>query len=458
MADIRTLFEDSVRNALISFGLDFSSRTCIGAAVSGGADSVSMLTALFHVLPENITLKVITVNHNIRESSETEGDAVFVQDYCRKLGVQCARHDIPRGKVESLAREKDCGTEDAARRLRYEAFETFIRCSNLDFLCLAHNRNDQLETVLMRFFSGGDCNALSGIPCVREKYVRPILDLTRDDVEEYLRVQGISYRTDSTNFDTSFTRNCIRSRIMPMLNKEIPGWQTAVSSLRKKMEEDSLALESDAEEAMDRISWTESSEGVSFDRYFFSILNGALRRRILYRAIFAVGSDSRFPYRVVDSVSQRSKNPGRWAEEACGIQIFCHDARIFVQKRKKSATESGFFVIMEKSGRYCAGDWQIDVALQGNRTVLLCGKRDGEKSALVLENLGFPFAFRSRQSGDQVRTSDGSFRTVAKILEDWKCGELRDEIPLVQELKSSGQSIVCIWGSVLGFKDWIVKG
>ena len=113
---------------------------------------------------------------------------------------------------------------------------------------------------------------------------------------------------------------------------------------------------------------------------------------------------------------------------------------------------------MEKSGRYCAGDWQIDVALQGNRTVLLCGKRNGEKSALVLENLGFPFAFRSRQSGDQVRTSDGSFRTVAKILEDWKCGELRDEIPLVQELKSSGQSIVCIWGSVLGFKDWIVKG
>ncbi len=454
--DIRTLFEDRVRNSLISFGLDFSSRANVGAAVSGGADSIAMLTALVHVLPENITLKVITVNHNIREASETEGDALFVQDYCRKLGVQCARHDIPRGKVESLAEEKDSGTEDAARRLRYEAFETFIRCSNLDFLCLAHNYNDQLETVLMRFLSGGDCSALSGIPPVRDKFVRPILSLTRAEVEEYLSVQGIAYRTDSTNFDTSYARNCIRSRIMPMLNKEVPGWQTAVGALSKKMREDSLALEDATDEALDRIAWSESEGEVSFDRYFFSILSDALRRRILYRAISAVGSDSRFPYSVVESVSRKSKNPSRWSEEAVGLTIFCRDARIFVQKQKKAATENGFFVIIEESGEYLAGDWKVKVAVQGNKTVLLA-KRADVKASLVLDDLGFPFAFRSRQPGDKIRAADGSFKTVSKVFEDWKCAECKDEIPLVQELRSPGQHLVCVWGSALGFKDWIVR-
>ena len=150
---IRTELERAVENQLKILGVDLSSGVKIAAAVSGGADSIALLTILHRILPENAVLKAVTVNHNIRPSEETEGDAEFVQAYSRSLGVECVRIDIPRGRVEEFSTAFDCGTEDAARRLRYEAFERFKADCGVDFICLAHNRNDQLETVLMRFIS-----------------------------------------------------------------------------------------------------------------------------------------------------------------------------------------------------------------------------------------------------------------------------------------------------------------
>lgn len=457
MEDIISFVENRVRRELEAFGVDFSSRTTIGAAVSGGADSIALLTALSRLLPENCTLKVITVNHNIRAAEETEGDASFVQEYCRKLGVQCARHDVVRGTVEKIALERGLGIEEAARNVRYEAFETFIRCSSVSCLCLAHNKNDQIETVLMRFLSGGDSSSLSGIPKKRDKYLRPLLSVSRSEIESYLSVQGIPYRTDSTNSDTSLLRNRIRNHLMPLLDTEFPGWNNAVWSLSQKMHDDAAAVDFLSDSALETIAWKDEDEGISFDRYFFSVQQSAVKRRLLYRAFTAAGPSSRVPYGLIERVIGLSSSSG-WHEEASGIEVFCKDARIFVQKARKLATESGFFVIIEKDGMYPVGDCILSVSRCGSDMVLSSQKKGFPKSVISLAGLGFPFVCRSRQSDDSIKSADGSMKSVSKILEDWKCGSMKDDVPVIQNVGVPGQPLVCLWGSLLGFRNWIVKG
>ena len=219
-------FEEHVLKGLQSCGINLkeasASGSMLGAAVSGGADSVSLLVALCNLCKSySIPLKIITVNHYIRRESETCGDVEFVKQLCESLknqeyDVELAVCELQKGQVAALADEKQIGIEAAARELRYKAFENFIAEKKLACLCLAHNKNDQLETLLMRFLQGAGTEARGGIPLVRGKYVRPLLGIERAQIEEYLNQKNIAWRNDSTNNDTAYLRNRIRAELVPL--------------------------------------------------------------------------------------------------------------------------------------------------------------------------------------------------------------------------------------------------
>ncbi len=450
--------EGGLRSRLESFGLDFSLPLKIGAAVSGGADSIAMLTALSHVLPKNMELRVVTVNHNIRPAEQTEGDAGFVQSYCEKLGVDCFRVDIPRGKVDETASVFGCGMEDAARRLRYGVFGDFKKKFALDYVCLAHNMDDQIETVLMRFLSGGDSVSLSGIPPARDFFLRPMIGISRCDIEKYLSARGVDFRTDMTNFDTSMLRNKIRHKIIPVLDSEFPGWRGSVYSLSNKLREDSFVVEDVAGSSLEKILFKSGGGACSFDSEKFSLLEMAIRRRVVYRALNLVGPGARVPYRFVDSICRVA--PGEmdgWRDNAAGISVEKKCGRIFLSKYHGQATESGFSVIIDGPGVWSAGPWGISVFISGDNVLLSLSCDSGGGTVISMPNLCFPFMFRSRQIDDSILTSDGRFRAVSKILDDWKCrGDTKNLVPVVQELSTVDQRLSAVLGSPLGFKDWIV--
>lgn len=457
--NILEVVENSVRKHLGIFGVDFSSRETLGVAVSGGADSIALLTALSRVLPQNIGLKAVTVNHNIRPASETEGDAEFVQNYCKSIGIDCVRIDIPRGQVDQISKDFDCGIEDSARRLRYKAFEDFKNRNQVSLICLAHNRNDQVETVLMRFLSGGDSFALGGIPPKRDFYVRPLIEISRKEIESYLSHLGVSYRTDSTNFDTAMLRNKIRHRIIPMLDSEFPGWQNSVYSLSSKLRDDSFVIESQVQDALKRIDFRQENDLSSFSVLSFSHLPMSVKRRIVYKAVSNAGPDSRIPYYYVDSVCRLTLESEKgWHLTSCGIRTEFDGTRIYVGKDIKQATETCFSVIIEEPGIFDAGDWRIKVFGDGNGIVFQISDDNNLESVISVPKLCFPFAVRSRQLDDEILTAAGSFRSVSRILEDWKCpAKDRDKALVVQELSSVEQRLVAVIGSVLGCRDWIVK-
>ncbi|MBQ0039450.1 MAG: tRNA lysidine(34) synthetase TilS [Treponema sp.] len=457
MSDI---FEDKVRlgldRSLSLCGISIAEVACIGAAVSGGADSVSLLVALKNILPENVVLKAITVNHNIRPAEETCGDAEFVQSLCGQMGIECRRQDVPPGKIKECSSSAGSGIEDAARKERYGIFESFMKNESVDFLCLAHNRNDQNETVLMRFLQGsGD---LSGIPKARGKYIRPLLAITRKEIEEYLERRGVPYRTDSTNNDNSMLRNRIRNIAVPMLDENFNGWTTAMDSLASKSRADNEALDFFAEKSLQDINWTFNDGRVTFNAHTFFNLQEAIRHRIIMKAVKLVGAMDRIPFSFVDRWTRKDYARSKGHEESCGV-TFRLDGDVFeIEKKRKVATESGFFVIIEQSGTYCLGDSTVSVSGCDEGGIQFSFGGSGKE--ILVEDLKFPFALRSRQSGDQVLDSHGTLRSVSKILDDWKAGDLRDSVVIVEQLPSdsSGRNIKCILGSDLGLKDWITIG
>ena len=193
-------------------------KACIGVGVSGGADSICLLVCLANLFKKcpSVSLKVVTVNHNIRSEEESGGDCDFVVSVCNKLNevyyqnknaISCEVVSLEKGKVFDFAKSRGAGIEESARFLRYQIFEDFIEKNHLDCFCLAHNKNDQLETALMRFLQGSSIEGSCGIWENRGKFVRPLINCDRKEIEKYLTEQGFEWRTDCTNLDNSYFRN-----------------------------------------------------------------------------------------------------------------------------------------------------------------------------------------------------------------------------------------------------------
>lgn len=447
-------FEKKVSQGLAECGVNlFADKSApVGVAVSGGADSVSLLVSLVHICKNPGKIIAVTVNHNLRSEEESGGDAVFVEKLCSSLGVKCRRFDVPRGKILSEAKKNGSGVEDAARKIRYSCFEKFIQETGSSFLCLAHNRNDRIETVVMRFMQGAGTSSLAGIPQRRGVFVRPLIGIPREEIESYLCEQGISYRTDSTNSDTSLFRNCVRRKIMPFLDECSPGWRKAVLSLSSKMACDADFIEQSVSEACSNpsVSLLLSEGRASLLRAGYSALHKSIRIRLLYKCISYAGAVSRIPYSFVEDFDKSVySDSGEKNVSACGISMVAEKDIICIQKNVKPATESVFFVIIEKNGTYALGDLVVEVSSEGKAVSLSCGNK-----TVSLGNTGFPFVIRSRQSGDEFLRPDGTYRSVSKIFDDWKCGILRDKIPLVQRVCGDcSQNIVLIWGELYGFKN-----
>lgn len=442
---------DGLKAALAFSCLDFADLKALGVAVSGGADSVSLLCSLKNILPEKIALKAVTVNHNIRPESETSGDADYVESLCKTLGVPCVRYEIPRGLVEQNSLQENKGIEDSARKLRYEKFSDFMKAENIDFLCLAHNKNDQEETVLMRILSGS--TDLSGIPLARGRFLRPLLNISRSEIEDYLKERNISFRTDSTNLENEMTRNRIRNILVPVLDKNFAGWKTALENLSDKSFYDSQMLENLAADAAKKINFVYSVQSVTFDAEGFFSLHRAIKTRILMMSVKKAGAAQRIPQAFLWRWTDLEYAESKKTECCAGLSFSLRNGKFNIEKKCRVATEEGFSAIIEESGTFYASGLSFSAAEENGYMVISCGCKK-----ISIPGLRFPFVFRSRQSGDEIKTAGGTFRSVSKILDGWKVLHMKDKVPVIQQMTECSQNIKCIWGSLYGFSDWIVAG
>lgn len=271
------LLHDEVRRFLRTRDL---TNCRIDAALSGGADSVSLLHVL-HCLREELSLDLyaIHIQHCLR-GEESLRDEAFCRDLCEKLGIPLT---VITCDVQGYAQKHRLSVETAARECRYAAFAE--HCG--DLVATAHTASDNLETILMRLVRGTGLKGLCGIPERRERFIRPLLHITRSQVEEYVRSQGLSCVNDSTNAQDAYRRNFLRHHAVPALLECNPCAEETCAAMAEdlRLEEDFLAMQ--AETAYTACLQPDGSlKGVS-------LLHPAMQRRCIAKLLETRGLSSR---------------------------------------------------------------------------------------------------------------------------------------------------------------------
>lgn len=256
----------------------------IAAGVSGGADSLCLFFLLLEYTRRvPFRLGAVHVNHGIRPDAAE--DARYVEELCRQQRIPFF---LTEADVPGLVKEKKCSWEDAGRRVRYEAFFKAAESMGGGKIAVAHNSNDNAETMLFHLFRGSGLKGLCGILPVRDRIIRPLLCLERGEVEAYLRERGIVWRQDSTNQEDDYRRNRIRHHILPRAEREIASG--AVGHMNRTAEmlaETEDYLERQTGEALKQcLSETEKSEESRIlHADAFLSFHPVLRKRMLHRLL-----------------------------------------------------------------------------------------------------------------------------------------------------------------------------
>lgn len=209
-------------------------------AVSGGADSVYMLHRCLEASGScGCAVLAAHYNHCLR-GEESDRDERFVRELCAGLGVECA---FGRGDVAAYALEHGMGTEEAARTMRYAFLEDAASRLGADTIATAHNADDNAETMLLALVRGSGIRGLAGIPPRRGNIVRPMLGVTRAEIEEYLKARGLKHVEDSTNKSLEYSRNRLRALVMPVLREINPEFVAAAGRASRLLRADEECLE-----------------------------------------------------------------------------------------------------------------------------------------------------------------------------------------------------------------------
>ena len=196
----------------------------------------------------NLTVLAAHFEHGLR-GEESLRDAAFVADYCRERGIPCT---VEHGDVSAYAEENGLGIEEAARVLRYAFLERTADALQCDRIATAHNADDNLETMLLNLCRGAGALGLAGIPAQRGRIVRPLLDVTRQEIEAYLTAHAIPHVEDSSNDSDRYRRNLLRHKVQPVLRELNPRVAQAAGRTAALLREDEDCLSRQAEDFLRR--------------------------------------------------------------------------------------------------------------------------------------------------------------------------------------------------------------
>lgn len=256
----------------------------IVCAVSGGPDSLAMLHCLKSIRDEEklqFEITVAHVNHMLREEADSEEE--FVKKYCKDNEIEFYSKKV---NVEEIANDEKIGTEEAGRKVRYDFFEEVLKKVNGNKIAIAHNKNDKIETIIMNILRGTGIAGLKGIEIKREKYIRPILECEREEIEKYCEDNKLNPRIDKSNFENEYTRNKIRNIVIPYIKKEFnPNIISTIDRLSDLVKEEEEYFNVEVERKYREISLEEKSGQIVLDLKKFNLLEKVIKGRIVLYTI-----------------------------------------------------------------------------------------------------------------------------------------------------------------------------
>ncbi len=388
------------------------------AALSGGPDSVAMLSLLLSMRGElGLTVRAAHFNHHLRGAA-SDADEDFCRALCAQLGVPLT---CGGGDASAFARETGQSLETAARRLRYD-----FLLSQDGLVATAHTADDNLETVLLNLTRGTALRGLGGIPPRRGRVIRPVLCLTRREIEAYLSENGLPFVSDETNAQGFCRRNRLRQSAVPALLRENPSLLTNLPHTLAALREDEAFLQAQAVSLL-----TAAARGGGWAVEPLAAAPSPLRRRALRAILEDAGLRDVTLAHLERAEALLQSGPSARVDLPGGLVL----RRVYGLVRTGAPAEEPFAPFpLPMPGT---------AALSGGRTLLCQGPFpfDGASRAFLLRLPEAPLV-RTRRPGDRLRLSGGG-KSVKKWMIDRKLpAEARGALP-VFELRGT---VIAVWG------------
>lgn len=304
-------------------------------AVSGGADSLALAHACAALQKQGWgTYSVCHVEHGLRGDEALE-DMRLVRQFCKEHGLPFYMRYVD---VRALARREQLSLEAAARKLRYNALRITAERTAASAIVTAHHMGDQAETLLLRLLRGSGLDGLAAMRLQTEDILRPLLDVKREELEAYCAAAKLHYATDSTNFDTAFTRNRIRHELLPQLAKDYnPDIVPTLARTAKLLAIDADFMEALSTAFFDGLVRKQEGEeqGLSLSLEWLSGLQQAMRLRVLRKAYYSL-SDIELDYErtlALENLCER-KIGGKIIQLPGKVTALCKNKQIIFTKQK----------------------------------------------------------------------------------------------------------------------------
>ncbi len=386
-------------------------------AVSGGIDSMAMLYYFASLLPRP-DFSVVTVNHGIRK--EAQADCEFVKNYCQQLGVECQIYSV---NVPEYRRENKLSEETSARLLRYGILDG-LQC---DYICLAHHKSDNAETVLMHILRGSGPHGACGISRESGKYIRPLLDWSKKDIEHYVNINGIPFVNDSTNSDTKYTRNFMRLEVMPLL-------KTINSEVEDNIIRfaDNIALDNGYLDSLADISTVEFSDNKAAIPLDLLSQHKAISYRVLRKTFAELGVFKDIEKTHIEAILDLLNGQGGKKVYLPFGYIAVNDYN-YITLEKFDAEEITYFEIPFAVGRTVTPVGVVGVSEKQSENSLMIDLNKMPSNAVI----------RLKRQGDVFEKFGGGTKTLKKYLIDEKIPQRkRQRLPLI----ASGNEVLVICG------------
>ncbi len=327
------MLQEKVENTIKKYEL-IKNGDNIVVGVSGGPDSMTLLNVLINLMPKfKFNIVVAHINHMIRK--EADDETRYVVDFCKKHNIQCF---VKRENVIEISKSKKIGTEEAGRKLRYTFFDEVLRKTNANKIATAHTANDRAETVLMNIMRGSGTSGLKGIEESRDnKFIRPLIQCTRKEIEEYCEQEKLNPKYDKSNEENIYTRNKIRNELIPYIQKQFnPNIVETLNRLSSLSAMENKYLEKQTKKAYEEIflgkQELNGKKEIVLDLKKFNNLDLVIKNRIvLYTINKVVGNAQNIEkIHIEDIIKLCSNNVGnKYLTPHKNIKILVNKQKIF---------------------------------------------------------------------------------------------------------------------------------
>ena len=411
--------------------------------ISGGPDSVCLLHILNRLKKMfDIEIYAAHLNHQIR-GIEAQKDALYVTQLCEEMGIKYFVRSID---VPKYCEENKLSIEDGARKLRYDMFYEIMSKTHANKIAIAHNMNDQAETVLMHIMRGTGLQGLRGIEYIRDQIIiRPLLDIERSEIEGYCEQYNLNPRIDQTNLDPIYTRNKIRLKLLPYMRDNFnSNVIKSIVRMSKSVKEDSDYIEENALMKFEEICIV-SDESVDIAVDLFINLHNAIKYRVLRYAIKYVLGDTNFidQKHILDIIElEPEKKIGKKLNLPRGLFVYRKKNSIIITVKEIITEDIEFCYKVPKNGFVKIKElgMLVEAETMGIEKYNISKQENKTNRWFDLDKIKGDLIVRSRKPGDKITISVGNKKLKSLFIDMKIPKEERSRIPILVD----SEDVICV--------------